>query len=114
MKKINLYNFMFYLLYFFIIFYYMCGRINGVSIIRNIINIIIPFGLIFIIIIQSKKYSKKSLLICLSIIMVVFFSYLISHNKDLLITTLFIIASKNIEVDKLIKYDMVVKLILMF
>lgn len=112
MKKLNLSKVLFYSLYTLIIFYYMCGKIVGIQPVRDIIFSIVPPSLIILILFQSKKYNLKSLLIIVLLVLLTFVTYIITDSNELFLTLLFIIASKNIELDKLIKYDLFIKMIL--
>ncbi len=112
MKKILLSRFLFYLSYVLIVIYYMCGQIKFLYEINHFIYPLVAIILIVLILIQSFKYTLKSLVLMFISIIVFFISYKNSQNSALFMTLLFILTSKNIEIDNFIKFDFKLKLYL--
>ena len=112
MKKIKVYDFLFYLIYTLMVIYHAFSKVVGISNIRNYILGIVIVGLLFVFILQSRKYSYKSFIL-ISLCLVSFFvSYKIASDIILFVTVLFIISSKNVNFNKFIKYDLLIKSII--
>ena len=112
MKKINIIELLFYISYTLLVIYHLCGQVTFIIPIRKNIYTVIPFLLTIILIFQSKKYSVKSIIIITILTFLFYISKNISHDNNLFITMLFIIASKNINIKKFIKYDLKIKIII--
>lgn len=113
MKKFNMSIFLFYLSYTLMVVYFMCGQVKILFDIKNYIYFMIPILLVLLIIFQSKTYSFKSILLMVCSIFVFFISYRISRNSLIFISLLFILASKNVDIEDFIKYDFKLKLFLL-
>ena len=114
MKKNSIYNFFFYLCYILLIVNSTCNKIKYFDIIIKYNKYIIPIILFFVIILQAKKYSKKSIVRIIGIVSIGLISYYITKSNDIFLTFLLIICAKNIEIDDFIKKDVIVKLCIIF
>lgn len=102
----------YYFAYSLIIISYLCSRFPIISESKKFIMTIALLSFLTTFITQAKKYNSKNLIMC--IIAFIFFSisYSISANNILLLGFLFIICSKNIDPNKFIRFDMILKIIL--
>ncbi len=111
--KFNPIKFLFCFSYFLIVLSTMYSRVyyinRYVSIFENIALVI----LFFICIIQSKSYKLKTVIIMLLLIPIVALSSKRSTNNINLKLLLVIFASKNIDFDKMIKFDFILKIFML-
>lgn len=110
MKKSNLYELLFLFSYAIALLSYMCESVNVISRYRNHILYISYIILIFIYIIQSKKYRIMDLVKIVSVIIISIISWFVSKNATFMILFAFIFAEKNIEFKKIVKFDFKLKL----
>lgn len=111
LKKSNITNFIFYLTYSLICFNYIS---SSVLFMKNYHNLLAFFSMLFLLltfILQSNKYKKNSLLFILIAILLGFFSYIFSGDNAFLIMVLLIISAKRINFDKVVKFDLIIKII---
>lgn len=110
MKKIKINELIFFCAYVFTMFYYMFSNVLIVQDYRKYI-IAFTYGLLFFnIIIQSRKYSYKSIFIIAIILIISIISWRKSKDNRVMVMILFLFSMKNIEFDKVIKVDLKFKL----
>lgn len=113
-KKLNKVNMNLYMIsYTVLLMNTMLGQIVTISGILNILSNI-AIGLLLVkCIIQTQKYKKSiAILICITLIVTIL-SYIKSNENALVKLFLLIVASYGIEFEKLVKYDIKIKIILM-
>jgi len=113
-KTVNVPNLLYYLAYFLLVFQSMTRwvLIDGISTMSSICNKIIPLILLLVFIIRNKKTTKSNILIIMVLVMLILISMKISKGTAILNIILFIITAKGMDIDKVIKFDLVIKLIL--
>lgn len=109
--KIRPSNLIFYLGYILIVFSYMFSSVKEIG---NYCESIQKASIILLtgnILIQSKKYTRNQLIIVLIITTALFASYFVAKSRTLLMVWLLIAISKNIELKKFIKYDLLIRIL---
>ena len=112
-QKINVET-LFYIAYTLFILYSMFSNVKFLSDYRNIVIKIVYVMLILIFIIQSKKYSIKSMIIVIVLSTILITSWIVSKSNTLIPLLLFILASKNMEFKKIVNYSWKLKTIFLF
>lgn len=113
-KKINKFNMYLYMLsYTLILMNTMLGQIKLISRILSTLSDISIILLMFKCVIQSQKYKKRTVMLIFLTLTVVILSYIKSNENALIKLVLLIVASYGIEFEKIVKYDIKLKTILM-
>lgn len=111
LNKLNVSKILFYFAYSLICFNYMS---SSVLFMKNYHKLLAFFsvGCLFIIfLIQSNLYKKKSLLFIFIALSIGLLSYIISGDNALIIIVLLVISSKKINFNKVVKFDLIIKII---
>ena len=110
-KKLNKFNMYLYMFsYTLILMNTMLGQIKLIS---GILSTLSDISLIFKCVIQSQKYKKRTVMLIFLTLTVVILSYIKSNENALIKLVLLIVASYGIEFEKIVKYDIKLKTILM-
>ena len=113
-KKLNKFNMYLYMFsYTLILMNTMLGQIKLISGILSTLSDISIILLIFKCVIQSQKYKKRTVMLIFLTLTVVILSYIKSNENALIKLVLLIVASYGIEFEKIVKYDIKHKKILM-
>lgn len=112
MKKINS-IYLFYCAYTLFLFSMMFSSVNVISNFLEYFKYGIYAIISLAIIIQSKKYYLKEFIYMIVCISVSFVSWRVSNNNNLFIMVLFIFAMKQIDFNKLVRYDLKLKIFFM-
>lgn len=114
-KKLNISSLLYYLAFFLLIFQSMTRwvTIKNFSLLSSLCSISIPPVLLLVFIIKNQKITKKNLLIIIILIILTIISMTISKGNAIWNIILFIISSKNIDTNNIIKFDFITKIILM-
>ena len=105
-------DFLYYTAFILEIIYTIGSDIPVVGKISNYLNILIILLLSIIFVVQSKKYPlKKFIFLILSLFLFIVSSY-VSKNKTFIILYLFVVSSKDIDFKKIMKVDMITKILL--
>lgn len=113
-KKLNKFNMYLYMFsYTLILMNTMLGQIKLISGILSNLSDISIILLIFKCVIQSQKYKKRTVMLIFLTLTVVILSYIKSNENALIKLVLLIVASYGIEFEKIVKYDIKLKTILM-
>lgn len=112
-KTINVSKMLFYISYFLLIAQSMTRWVNNIELFSSFCTIIIPILLLFSILAQVNKYTKNNVLLFIFLIIISFLSFYVSGDIAILYIVLFIMASKNLEFKKIVKFDLVIKLSLL-
>lgn len=112
-KKVS--NILFFITYFLFIFQSMTRWVNIELIIKfsNIIGFLIPFLLIVVFIMKNDNINKKSFFIIYICTCITIISTYITKGNAIWNIVLFVIASKKIDIRKIIKFDLGAKIIIM-
>lgn len=110
MKKKPLINLMFNIAYFMYIYSIFGVRVTFTKQLIEIFKICIPIVLLVICLIQGEKYSIKTILGILAVICLSVISNFYTKNSTFLYLAGFIIASKDIQNENIIKYDIKIKI----
>lgn len=108
-KQLTVY--IFYIAYSMLLFSVMFSNVNYINKFVNTIENIGLVILIFNIFIQDIKYKKSSILIILLFSIPILISSYICNERVILKLFILIIASKNIDFKKFIKYDFIVRIV---
>lgn len=111
-KKQQIVAILFYIAYFFILLSDMFVKVKSISNFLSYFDYFSILILIFVFIMQSKKYSYKSLIFTVFLIGISIWSSIISKDKTILKLVLLLINFKDIDFDKFIKKDFIFKSIL--
>lgn len=112
MSKKSLVNWMFYILYTLFLTINICSNVIFVAPIKLLISIIVTVLLFFLILLQEEKYKKQEFLKLLFLLILSIISYCVSKCNYILMSFLFVIACKKIDVKKVIKFDIKLKSLL--
>lgn len=110
MKKKPMINLMFYIAYFMYIYSIFGVRVVFTKQLIEIFKISIPIVLLIICLIQGEKYDIKAIIGILVIICLSVISNIYTKNSTFLYLAGFIIASKDIQNESIIKYDIKIKI----
>ena len=110
-KRILNSKLLFYFSYTLLLFKITCEQLDIVENIKNYLTITEILLLVFCIIIQSRKYNIKTIIIICNLLISTLYSYTVTKNSNIFILVLLIIASKNIDIKKFIKYDIKIKIL---
>ena len=110
-KRILNSKFLFYISYTLVLIKITCESLEIVGNIKNYLTITEFFLLVLCIILQSRKYDMKTIIIISFLLIITLCSYRITKNSNIFILILFIVASKNIDIKKFICYDIKIKII---
>lgn len=108
--KIKLDVLIFYISYTLILFSTMFRQVKGIDNILSFLNLIGMVMLLFICIINLNKITIKEALILFIVILLSIGTRIVTGTNTILVMCLLIIAGKNIELNKLIKYDLKIKI----
>ncbi len=112
-KKQSMFNILFYIGYFCMIINSMFYRVIGFKNISLIFTVVSYVVLSFVILLSFNKINKKYIPFIISAIIVCFISSRLSGDYLPLRFIFVILASKNVEFDKLVKNDMMVRIFLL-
>ena len=112
-KKINISNLLFYISYFLLVVQSMTRwvHLEIIPSFSTVCNIIIPLLLLLVFILKNNKINKKVFLVILLLTILTITSMFITNGNAIWNIVLFLITSKNINLDKLIKFDLIIKTI---
>lgn len=111
-KKIS--TLIFYIAYSMLLFSIMFSNVHYIN---KFINTIENIGLLILILnifIQDIKYPKKSMLLIIILTIPVLISSLICNERVILKLILLIISSKQLDFNRFIKYDLIIRIIFLF
>ena len=111
-KKQTIINALFYIGYLCIIINSMMYRVIGIEKFLYVLNIVSYILLTFVIILSFDKFDKKSILFVLILLTISIISSKLSGDLLPIKFSFVILASKRIDFNKLIKNDMIVKILL--
>lgn len=114
MKKISILTFkknLFFLCYFLVLFNIMFSQVIFLSPFLKYLRIISTFLLLFLCLLNFFKMNKTDILIFVILIILSFVTKFVSGTSTILNLVLLIIAFKGIDLDKLIKFDIKIKIL---
>ena len=103
--------FFFYLAYTFILFQAMFNNVPSVLPFYSIIDKLIVVLIFLTVLFQNQIYKIREIVLVVIIFSITVISYLLSKDNIILKVVMLIIASKDIELKKFIKFDLVIKVI---
>lgn len=114
MKKISLYNFIFYISYIMLISNVMFSKVTFLEPVLNFMQLLALIMMSALIILKNQKVKKNTFILMLFFTFIIILSYLFSYNSSVkdssLVMMLFILFSaKNMDFDSLIKTDFKIK-----
>ena len=104
---------LFYTAYTILMFKTICGRLDFVQNVGEYMTIIELLLLTVCILIQTRYYKVKTIIFMFAILLICLYSYVITRNANIMILFFFIFAMKNIDFEKLLKYDIKMKIMLL-
>lgn len=110
-KDIQFTRIFFYIAYTLLLLKIICGEAKFIEDIGEYITLIELILLGISIIIHIKAYSKNEIIIMGVISSILLYSYTITKNSNIIILYSFLLAMKNIDFEKFIKYDIKVKIL---
>lgn len=109
-KKNKFFNCLFYICYTLILLCNMFQNVNNTGKYLYIMYKIALFILAMCTIVNILKIPKKSMLISLITLIVALLIYILFDNEMVLLIVLFSISYRNIDIKKIVKYDLLVKI----
>lgn len=114
MENINTKKFLFYFAYILWLIVIMCQRVYIVSDIKDYVEILVMGILLLLLFSNMKAFNIKILaLVSLTLIMMII-SYRVTKFSDIFFTGLFILAAKDLDERQFFRYDLKLKIIIMF
>lgn len=113
-KSKTIYNYLFYISYFLIVCYSYLGQID---MFKNPLSIISKVSLLLLFlsfILQIKKYSKNEIIISSFLIICSFANIFFAKDFTFFKIILIILCLKDVDLNKLIKYDFIFRIIILF
>lgn len=104
---------LFYTAYTILMFKTICGRLDLVQNIGEYMTIMELSLLTICILIQTRYYKVKTVIFMAAILLICLYSYIKTRNANIMILFFFIFSMKNIDFEKLLKYDIKMKIILL-
>ncbi len=111
MKK-ELNDRLFYISYILLLIYMLCTKVLFMQGLINVIYYIIPVLLSVQLLAKLKSMNKKSVLICVLVILLSVIIMIITGEETILLTSLFVICFIGMDFDKFLKRDIIYKLVL--
>lgn len=102
---------LFYIAYTLVLFKVICGEINAVERVSEYITLFEFIMLSICILIQSRTYKVKTVILMTVILTISLCSYTVTKNSNIIILFFFIFAMKNINLERFIKYDIKIKIL---
>lgn len=114
-KKNNVFKFLFFFSYFLISLYYAFQKVDYIgTVFQFIYHYILPLLLLFIVLLQKSKYKVSTFILIILLEVLGLLAYYISKNAEVFFTISFIVIGYNVELDEFIKFDLILKIILLF
>lgn len=111
-NNINIYNVLFDIAYILLLISVFCTKVVFLNNYLSSIKLVSLLLFLYVCLIQSKKYKRKTLM---TIVLILFLNAITLYfSKETSLITLFLIvfASKNIEINKFIKKDIIFKILI--